>query len=93
MRRMQLLDVTQTGDLLELVRELVTLTISAEWTTFSRESAICHLFMRNVKYEQSRKMCFKILGENPDGDSKKLIAQLHAMETYPGTQDGKNIKI
>ena len=68
MRRMELLDVTQTGDPLDLVRELVTLTLSAEWSTFSRQVAICHLFMRNVKCEQSKKICFKLFGENLDGE-------------------------
>ena len=89
MRRMKLLEATQTGDPLDFVRDLINLTLSAEWTTFSRESVICHLFMSSVKCEESINICFKILGENPDGDSKKLIAQLQAMQTYPGTQDGK----
>ena len=70
MRRMKLLEATQTSDPLDFARDLVNLTLSAEWTTFSRESAICHLFMRGVKCEESRKICFKILGENPDVDSK-----------------------
>ena len=36
-----------------------------------------------------KKICLKILGENPDGDSKKLIAQLQAIKAYPGSHDGK----
>ena len=44
--------------------------------------------MRGVKCEESRKICFKILGENPDGDSKQLITQLQALQTYPN-QEGK----
>ena len=88
MRRMTLLEASQTGDPLDFVRELTNLTLSAEWTTFSRESAICHLFMLGVKCEESRQICFKILGENHDGDSKKLMSQLQTMQTYP-TQEGK----
>ena len=88
MRRMSLLEASQTGDPLDYVRDLINLTLSAEWTTFTRESAICHLFMRGVKCEESRKICFKILGENPDGDSKQLITQLQALQTYPN-KEGK----
>ena len=69
--------------------DLVKLTLFAEWTTFSRESAICHLFLRGIKCEEKRKICFKILGENPDGDSKQLISQLQALQTYPN-KDGKD---
>ena len=47
MRRMDLLDVTQTGTPLDLVRDIEEKTVSAEWDTFSRNAAICHLFMRN----------------------------------------------
>ena len=42
-RRVTLLEAKQTGVPLEFVRELIELTRSTEWSTFSEESAICHL--------------------------------------------------
>ena len=48
-RRVTLLDAKQKGDPLEFVRELIELARSAEWGTFSKESLICHLFLKNVK--------------------------------------------
>ena len=80
MRRMELLDVTQTGTPLDLVREIEAMTISAEWETFSRNAAICHLFMRKVKCEQSRKVVYKILSDNAKGDYKSLISELQVIE-------------
>ena len=40
MRQMELLDISQMVNL-DLDRVLVSLTISAEWSTFSRGVAIC----------------------------------------------------
>ena len=84
MRRMSLLEADQVGEPLDYVRDLIELTHSAEWN----ESAICHLFMRGVKCEESRKVCFKILRKNPDGDPKQLIAELQTLQTYPD-KEGK----
>ena len=64
------------GEPLDFVRELIELARSAEWNTFSEESAICHFFLNDVKCDEARKICFKILRKNSDGDSKKLIAEL-----------------
>ena len=59
---MTLLDAKQKGDPLEFVRELIKLSRSAEWGTFS------------VKCDEAKKLCFKIIRKNRDGDTKKLIA-------------------
>ena len=75
-RRVTMLEAKQKGDPLEFVRELIELARSAEWGTFSEESAICHLFLNNVKCDEAKKLCFKILRKNLDGDTKKLIAEL-----------------
>ena len=80
-RRVTLLEAKQTGDPLEFVRELIELARSAEWGTFSEESAICHLFLNSIKCDEARKICFKILRKNSDGDSKKLIAELQTLKT------------
>ena len=37
------------------MRELNKLARSAEWSTFSEESAICHLFLNSVKCDEARK--------------------------------------
>ena len=86
-RRVTLLEAKQTGDPLEFVRELIELARSAEWSTFSEESAICHLFLNSVKCDEARKICFK----NSDGDSKKLIAELQTLKTLQNVdnQEGK----
>ena len=78
-RRVTLLDAKQKGDPLEFVRELIELARSAEWGTFSEESAICHLFLNSVKCDEAKKLCFKILRKKPDGDTKKLIAELQTL--------------
>ena len=76
---------------LEFVRELIKLAQSAEWGTFSEESAICHLFLNNVKCDEARKICFKILRKNSDGDTKKLIAELQTLKNLQNVdnQGGK----
>ena len=43
-RRMTLLEAKQVGEPLDFVRDLIEFTHSAEWNTFSQESAECHLF-------------------------------------------------
>ena len=76
-----MLEAKQKGDSLEFLRELIELARSAEWGTFSEESAICHLFVNNVKCDKARKICFKFLRKNSDGDTKKLIAELQPSKT------------
>ena len=44
--------------------------------------------MRGVKCEESRKICFKILRKNLDGDPKQIIAELQTLQTYPD-KEGK----
>ena len=76
---------------MDFVRELIELTRSAEWKTFSEESAICHLFLNGVICDEARKICFKILRKNSEGDSKKLIAELQTLKTLQNVdnQGGK----
>ena len=63
-RRVTLLEAKQKGDPLEFIRELIELARAAEWATFSEESAICHLFLNNVKCDEAKKLCFEILRKN-----------------------------
>ena len=67
------------------MRELI------EWCTFSEKSTICHLFLNNVKCDEPKKLCFKILRKNPDGDTKKLIAELQTLKNLQNVdnQGGK----
>ena len=75
-----MLEAKQKSDPLEFLRELVELARSAEWSSFCEESAICHLFLNSVKCEESKKICFKILRKNPEGDTKKLISELQTLK-------------
>ena len=61
-RRVTLLEPKQTGDPLEFVRELIELARSAEWSTFSEESAMCHLFLNGVKCDEAKRFALKFLG-------------------------------
>ena len=79
-RRVILLEAKQKGDPLEFLSELIELTRAAEWSSFCEESAICHLFLNSVKCKDSKKICFKILRKNPEGDTKKLIAELQTLK-------------
>ena len=71
-RRVILLEARQKGEPLEFLRELIELARAAEWSSFGEESAICHLFLNSVKCDESKKICFKILRKNQEGDKKKL---------------------
>ena len=75
-----MLEVKQKGDSLEFLRKLIELVRSAEWGTFSEESSICHLFLNNVKCDEARNICFKILRKNSDGDTKNRIAELQTLK-------------
>ena len=90
-RRISLLEAKQVGEPLDFVRELIEFTRLAEWNTFSEESAICHLFLNSVKCDEARKIWFKILRKNSEGDSKKLIAELQTLKTLQNVhnQEGK----
>ena len=77
---MTLLEAKQKGDPLEFIWELIKFARAAEWATFSEESEICHLFLNNVKCEEAKKICFKILRKNPERDAKKCIAELQTLK-------------
>ena len=75
------------------MRELIELAQSAELGTISEESAICHLFLNNVKWDEAKKLCFKILRKNPDGDTKKLIAELQTFKNLQNVDNqGEKVK-
>ena len=59
-RRVILLEARQKGEPLEFLRELIELARAAEWSSFGKESAICHLFLNSVKCDKSKMICFKI---------------------------------
>ena len=86
-----MLEAKPKGDSLEFLRKLIELVRSAEWGTFSEESAICHLFLNNVKCHQTRNICFKFLRKNSDGNTKKLIAELQTLKNLQNVdnQGGK----
>ena len=79
-KRVILLEAKQKGDLLEFLRELIEYARAGEWASFREESAICHLFLTSVKCEDSKKICLKLLRKNPEGDTKKLIAELQTLK-------------
>ena len=66
-RRVILLEARQKGEPLEFLRELIELARAAEWSSFGKESAICHLFLNSVKCDESKKICFKILRKSKRG--------------------------
>ena len=86
-RRVILLEARQKGEPLEFLRELIELARAAEWSSFGEESAICHLFLNSVKCDESKKICFKILRKNQEGDTKKLI---HKLQTLKNLQNVDN---
>ena len=75
-RRVTLLEAKQTGDPLEFGREFIELALSAEWGTFSKEIAMCHLFLNNVKCDEARKICFRILRKNADAKKAQEAVDL-----------------
>ena len=42
--------------------------------------------MSFTKCEESKRACYKILAESPQGDTKSLIAKLQAIEAFPDKQ-------
>ena len=73
----------QTGDALSFLREIIENIRVADWSTFNEEAAASHIFMHYTKCEESKRACYKILSESPQGDTKSLIAKIQAIEAFP----------
>ena len=82
-RRMKVFRAQQTGDTLSFLREIIENIRLAEWHTFTEEAAASHIFMAFTKCEESKRACYKILSELPQGDTKALMARIQAIEAFP----------
>ena len=82
-RRMTVFRAKQTGDALSYLREIIENIRVADWSTFNEEAAASHIFMHSTKCEESKRACYKILSESPQGDTKSLIAKIQAIEAFP----------
>ena len=92
-RRIELLEMRQTGDLIDLVRTLNTKTHITEWMSFSREAAITHLFLNITKDPEAKKIAHRILQENPEGDYARLVQELTVLTSTPWREkDHRGIK-
>ena len=72
----------QTGNLIDLAT-LNTKTYVAEWSSFSREAAITHLFMHITTDPEAEKIAHQILQDNPEGDFEKLVQELNIPDRAP----------
>ena len=81
--RMRVFKSEQRGDTLSFLREIIENIRLAEWHTFTEEAAACHIFMAFTKCEESKRACYKILSELPQGDTKALMTRISAIEAFP----------
>ena len=70
----------QKGDTISFLREIIENIRLADWQTFTEEAAACHIFMAFTKCEESKRACYKILSELPQGDTQLLMARIQAIE-------------
>merc|ERR1712215_611434 len=82
-RRVDVFECKQKTDSKAFLRELTERVRMADWKTFDDQAAICHLFMNGCKSEEAKKACYKILTDNPGGDTKLLMDKLGEIESFP----------
>merc|ERR1712030_217651 len=82
-RHMRVFKSEQKGDTLSFLREIIENIRLAEWHTSTEEAAASHIFMAFTKCEESKRACYKILSELPQGDTKALMAKIQAIEAFP----------
>ena len=80
---MDFIAVHQTGTPLDLARELAAKTVTAEWDSWGKEASILHFFMAKVKCDESCKVAHKLLLDNPKGDYKALVSEIHQIQVAP----------
>merc|ERR1712215_617310 len=81
-RRVDVFECKQKTDSKAFLRELTERVRMADWKTFDDQAAICHLFMNGCKGEEAKRACYKILTENPAGDTKLLMEKLGEIESF-----------
>merc|ERR1711895_414749 len=91
-RRIEVFECKQKSDSNAYLRELTDRIRMAEWKTFNDQAAICHLFMNGCKSEEAKKACYKILTENPAGDTKLLMDKLGEIESFPTDRKREHAK-
>ena len=80
---MDFIAIHQTGSPLDLARELASGVVTAEWDSWGKEASILHFFLAKVKCDESRKVAHKLLLDNPKGEYKDLVSELHQIQVAP----------
>merc|ERR1712236_55301 len=91
-RRIEVFECKQKSDSKAYLRELTERVRMADWKTFNEQAAICHLFMNGCKSEEAKKACYKILTDNPAGDTKLLMDKLGEIESFPTDRKREHAK-
>merc|ERR1712236_56482 len=92
-RRIEVFECKQKSDSKAYLRELTERVRMADWKTFNEQAAICHLFMNGCKSEEAKKACYKILTDNPAGDTKLLMDKLGEIESFPSGSRKEHAKV
>merc|ERR1712236_6814 len=91
-RRVDVFECKQKTDSKAFLRELTERVRMVDWKAFDDQAAICHLFMNGCKSEEAKKACYKILTENPAGDTKLLMDKLGEIESFPTDRKREHAK-